>query len=186
MHWIDDVSAALYYDETKGRYQVEGLDHTLLEKTWHDMLQAFCSPGYVGELYTSNAPYDPLFWVIHTAGERLLAWRRILNYNNRKDLDETWGYTHPSGVPSDTGVVCDWSRVVPGISDFPECKEQVCTGHNADDLLPSEISGETYTNQAFYNFMDPYNEDLPYLYDNFKYSHCDAQGVKLSENNFFG
>ncbi|CAN0040552.1 unnamed protein product, partial [Laminaria digitata] len=31
---------------------------------------------HVGDMYTSSAPYDPLFWVIHPAAERLLAWRR--------------------------------------------------------------------------------------------------------------
>ena len=33
---------------------------------------------HVGELYTSAAPYDPLFWVIHPAAERLMGWRRKL------------------------------------------------------------------------------------------------------------
>ncbi|CAM9446404.1 unnamed protein product [Ectocarpus sp. 12 AP-2014] len=29
-------------------------------------------------MYTSAAPYDPLFWVIHPTADRLLAWRRML------------------------------------------------------------------------------------------------------------
>ncbi|CAN0096344.1 unnamed protein product, partial [Hapterophycus canaliculatus] len=33
---------------------------------------------HVGELYTSSAPYDPLFWVIHPTADRFLAWRRKL------------------------------------------------------------------------------------------------------------
>lgn len=33
---------------------------------------------HVGELYTSSAPYDPLFWVIHPTAERLMGWRRKL------------------------------------------------------------------------------------------------------------
>lgn len=33
----------------------------------------------VGEMYTSAAPYDPLFWVVHPTSDRLLAWRRLLS-----------------------------------------------------------------------------------------------------------
>lgn len=33
---------------------------------------------HVGELYTSSAPYDPLFWVIHPTADRLMGWRRKL------------------------------------------------------------------------------------------------------------
>lgn len=36
------------------------------------------SGRHVGEMYTSAAPYDPIFWVVHPTIDRLLAWRRIL------------------------------------------------------------------------------------------------------------
>ncbi|CAN0267180.1 unnamed protein product [Laminaria digitata] len=42
------------------------------------MLNSLCDVGHVGELYTSAAPYDPLFWVIHPTAERFLSWRRKL------------------------------------------------------------------------------------------------------------
>lgn len=184
MHWIDDVSPLVYFDEINGVYKIRGYHGDKLTQAWHDLLQAFCNPAYVGDLYTSNAPADPLFWVIHTAGERLMSWRRILSYTDKMPLDETWGYEHPSGVPSDTGTVCDWSKVTKD-DEMPECDKGLCTGHAEDDILPTDVMGETYTNIEFYHLMNPYNEDLPYLYDNFDYSHCEAQGVHLSVDSFF-
>lgn len=184
MHWIDDVSPLVYYDENKGVYKIRGYHGEKLTQAWHDLLQAFCNPAYVGDLYTSNAPADPLFWVIHTAGERLMSWRRILSYNNKMPLDETWGYEHPSGVPSDTGIVCDWSKVTKD-DEKPECDLAACIGHAEDDLLPIDVMGRPYTNIEFYHFMNPYNEDLPYLYDNYDYSHCEAEGVHLSVQSFY-
>lgn len=38
----------------------------------------FLGNRHLGEMYTSSAPYDPLFWVIHPTAERFLGWRRIL------------------------------------------------------------------------------------------------------------
>jgi peptidoglycan/xylan/chitin deacetylase (PgdA/CDA1 family) len=32
--------------------------------------------------------------------------------------------------------------------------------------------------------MDPYNLDLPYLYDSFDWPHCDEQGYKLSASHW--
>jgi hypothetical protein len=29
-----------------------------------------------------------------------------------------------------------------------------------------------YTNKAFMDFIHPHNDDLPYLYDNYDWSHC--------------
>lgn len=188
LHWIDQVSPMIYYDTKELRYRIKNLEAPHEDKQWHLVLQSLCSPAYVGELYTSNAPYDPLFWPIHTTAERLMNWKRILTNLGYVDFDQTWGYKHPANTPSDTGVVCDWDRIDSAAATLPRCEVSECEGHAADDVLPSGNftgAGEVYTNQEFYNFMDPYNADLPYLYDNFEWSYCDEQGYRMSSVNWF-
>ena len=55
---------------------------------------------------------------------------------------------------------------------LPTCTVGLCEGHGADDLLPYEIMGRRYSNLEFYNAMSPLRDDLPYVYDNFRWSHC--------------
>ena len=43
----------------------------LQDSLWELFLEALCNPGHVGEMYTSAAPYDPLFWVVHPTGASL-------------------------------------------------------------------------------------------------------------------
>lgn len=188
LHWIDQVSPMIYYDTKEFRYRIKNLEPHHEDKQWHLVLQSLCSPAYVGELYTSNAPYDPLFWPIHTTAERLMNWKRILTNLGYVDFDQTWGYKHPANTPSDTGVVCDWNSIGSNAATLPRCEISECEGHAADDILPSGNftgAGEVYTNQEFYNFMDPYNADLPYLYDNFEWSYCDEEGYRMSSINWF-
>merc|ERR1711964_318452 len=102
----------------------------------------------------------------------------------KMDFDETWGYSHFTAgqtAPSDTGRVCDWSNVTG--SELPHCSIGTCEGHRIDDVLPFVglvSDGDTYTNKEFYTFTHPYNEDLPYVYDSFEWSHCAAQGYVMN------
>jgi hypothetical protein len=112
-------------------------------------------------------------------------------------FDETWGYAHSTVAPSDTNLVCDWSGV--DATDFsstsfsdslssssslgmPTCVTGTCPGHGADDLLPFEgfatgdEAGVFFTNRQMYDFLSPFSEDLPYVYDNFAWEHCDKEG----------
>ncbi len=41
--------------------------------------------------------------------------------------------------------------------------------------------GETYTNAEFYEFMHPWNSDLPYTYDTFDYDYCTEQGYGFDD-----
>lgn len=112
-------------------------------------------------------------------------------------FDETWGYAHSTVAPSDTNLVCDWSGVdatdfsstsfsdsLSSSSSFgmPTCVTGTCPGHGADDLLPFEgfatgdEAGVFFTNRQMYDFLSPFSEDLPYVYDNFAWEHCDKEG----------
>lgn len=51
----------------------------------------------------------------------------------------------------------------------------ICPGHNENDVLEWEDflgTGDTYTNAELYTFIHPFNEDLPYAYDDFSYDYC--------------
>merc|ERR1711998_778771 len=122
----------------------------------YDLLyKALCHVGHAGEMFTSAAPYDPLFWVVHGLAERYLSFKRYAASTGNSTLDETWGYTHgkiTSGdtVASDTNVVCDWSTTRKDTYDMPNCQKATCPGHRADDLIPFtdfRNQGETYTNE---------------------------------------
>lgn len=88
-----------------------------------------------------------------------------------------------SALPSDTGVVCDWSNVT-GLG-LPRCAPATCPGHRADDLLPFEgllaDQAGLYSNLEFYNLTSPYNARLPYVYDSLSSWDGCADGSLLGE-----
>ncbi|CAM9513044.1 unnamed protein product [Ectocarpus sp. 12 AP-2014] len=187
LHWITPYTdGIIVYDEAHDRFVVAGHeeDEAFETKMWEKILHSLCDPGHVGELYTSSAPYDPLFWVIHPTAERFLSWRRKLATEETDvwALDETWGYSH-GHVVGETGVVCDWSGVGDDFLDMPSCARGICGGHGVHDTLPFDIKvkGETVkmTNLEWYKFIYPDNDDLPYMYNEFAWDHCAANGAYM-------
>ena len=135
--------------------------------TYDDLLNEMCHVGHPGEMFTSAAPQDPIFWPLHGLSERFVQLIRILAARNILSFDESWGYNHIPKVLSDTNVVCDWSSA----GDHPVCvRNTTCPGHRADDLLPftdlSWAPETSFTNVEFFSAIDPSNTDLPYVYDN--------------------
>eukprot|EP00622_Pseudochattonella_farcimen_P003177 FR738293.1.p1 GENE.FR738293.1~~FR738293.1.p1 ORF type:complete len:192 (+),score=12.81 FR738293.1:73-576(+) len=117
------------------------------------MMTFYCNPGMIGDQYTSYATNDPSFWPIHPTLERLWHLKRLAG---NETFDHTW-------------------EDVSG-----------CLGHNAHDVQPfQQLMGEKsqhhYSNKDLYDLLDPRNPDLPYLYENFEWSHCDEKGLNLAE-----
>ena len=98
---------------------------------------------------------------------------------------------------SDLGVICDWSSVDSSdATSLPTCTAGICSGHKADDELPFDISAATategqslsktlsakVTNQQLYDWLDPTNDAIPYVYDSFKYEHCAEQGIYIGSS----
>ena len=134
----------------------------------HDeLLDALCHVGHPGEMFTSAAPQDPIFWPLHGLSERFLQLLRLYKSEGKVELDETWGYTHMHMVLSDTHTVCDWEGVT-GMG-MPTCKQNsTCSGHRVDDVLPFKdvLPGKEYwTNRQFYKAIAPWSEELPYVFD---------------------
>ena len=65
---------------------------------------------------------------------------------------------------------------------MPSCLTGTCPGHGADDALPfaglaaGAAAGDFYTNLQMFAFLSPLSEDLPYVYDDFAWKHCDEEG----------
>lgn len=144
------------------------------------VVKALCHVGHAGEMFTSAAPYDPTFWPIHGLADRYLSLKRIQAHENETLLSQTWSYDHDGNSPSDTRRVCDWSKVGDTMG-LPDCYVGDCAGHRAQDLLPMGNfldRNESYTNEEFYKFMNPRNEELPYIYDSFtQWPACTDQAI---------
>jgi hypothetical protein len=140
-------------------------------------------------MFSSTAAFDPTFWPLHGAMERMADLKRVLiSQGEITDFDDTWGFKEYS---KDTPAayldgVCDWSRVA-GAGDLtlPECTLGVtCFGHNENDLL--EFSGfldtdDAYTNGGFWALLHPWSDALPYTYDTFEYDYCADDGYDFYE-----
>eukprot|EP00904_Undaria_pinnatifida_P008207 jgi/Undpi1/4516/HiC_scaffold_18.g07870.m1 len=179
IHWFAETTkGTVIYDTEDERFHIAG-DHgqAFEDAFWKKALDSLCDPGHVGDMFTSSAPYDPLFWVIHPTAERLLGWRRKLGREQGDEwpFDEGWGYDRGETV-GETGTVCDWSGVRDGTLDMPTCIKDICGGHNPEDVLPFKIKvhGEsrTMSNIEWFEFIYPDSEDLPYIYNEYRWDHC--------------
>jgi hypothetical protein len=155
---------------------------------WNDLLTELCHVGSPGDMFTSAAPQDPTFWPLHGNAERLVALYRVLDVQGKMTFDQTWGYSHSKNLPSDTGMICDWSEAT-GTLDMPTCTKGICPGHREDDLLPftdiAKDQGDTlYTNAEFYEMISPYSDDLPYAYDSLTYWEGCAGHSIVAQYNF--
>jgi hypothetical protein len=55
----------------------------------------------------------------------------------------------------------------------------ICSGHNEFDNIPfvDQFADEgIVTNADMYAFLDPWNADLPYVYDTLDFDYCVDQG----------
>eukprot|EP01035_Chromulina_nebulosa_P020096 gene20096-26092_t len=85
-------------------------------------LKVLEDPGYVGEMYSSGASFDPTFWPIH---------------GDITDFEESFAYPDYNVYSGEIYLQgrCDWSNVK-SIDDLtlPTCSsDSTCSGHDAND-----------------------------------------------------
>lgn len=58
-----------------------------------------------------------------------------------------------------------------------------CYGHRSYDVIDMVVLDDDtyYTNQEFYDLMDPAKDTLSYVFDHFTWSHCLDYGVDFSQ-----
>ena len=126
---------------------------------------SFCEvPYWPGDHFEAASPVEASFWPIHPAMERLLMMRELSN----PFTDKTW-------LPSSNDTAC--TKTTSG-----------CKGHNAYDVTVFKSTVKTARNAAFKtvhltneevrNAVLPSSDafTLPYVYNHFKWAHCDALG----------
>jgi hypothetical protein len=162
-----------------GNSDDDDADYT--EDDYIDILRSVENADQAGEMFTSAAPFDPTFWPLHGSIERLLGYKRMNVELYDLTFDETWAYPeYDASNGAYLDGVCDWSDVT-STSDFPTCTEsEICTGHYEDDVLEFGDfldEDEVYTNWELYEFIHPWNENLPYIYDSYDFDYCEDDGV---------
>ena len=182
--YITDYGADYILKDTNVYYGLEKYLEDADDDLKLKFLRAVEDPGIAGEMFSSAAAFDPTFWPLHGAMERLVDLKRIyIEQGYFTTFDGTWGfveYNKYSGAAYLDGV-CDWSKVA-GAGDLtlPTCTMDVtCYGHQENDQLEfSDFlgTGDTYTNAEFWEFMHPWTDSLPYTYDTFDFDYCDEQG----------
>ena len=82
-----------------------------------------------------------------------------------------------------------WIRLSSNHNNFDDtwvADDSVCYGHNPDDLQPwtGELFGLEGTtplsNTELYALMSPGTDQMPYVYDNYEWPHCTAQGFDMT------
>jgi hypothetical protein len=154
-----------------GLYNISSFSPLVDGFTADELLTELCHVGYAGEMFTSSAPQDPLFWSVHGDIERYVQLIRVLQYKGYVVLDETWSYKHAKGLASDVGAVCHWDGV-DGVK-MPTCATGTCPGHKEDDLLPfANLSPDLpryVTNRQLWDSSHPISGQLDYVYDALDY-----------------
>eukprot|EP01035_Chromulina_nebulosa_P020906 gene20906-27098_t len=108
-------------------------------------LRVLEDPGYVGEMYTSGASFDPTFWPIHGSSERLYDLKRILiSQGDITDFDETFSYPDYNVYSGDIYLQgrCDWSNVK-SVDDLtlPTCSsDAICSGLPTASIFQSGLA----------------------------------------------
>jgi len=123
------------------------------------VIEALCTNALsIGDQMESASPSDISFWPIHPNLERIWMIKKLSDTFS----DESWPFSGTS-LTSSSG--------------------ENCYGHGAHDLLPlgdiygypSSLEKTNLTNMDLYHLMDPMNDNLPYVYDDFTLDHCDRQ-----------
>lgn len=136
----------------------------------------------------ASSSLDPSFWVTHPTMERLWMFKRLTGTMT----DLTWPDADTYVLDEEAGTTS--LEVLSLYSDD-------CAGHRGSDVFPfglavddgdpgfmartgikgDEVSGNTLTNREILQALDPRVNKLSYIYDTFEWTHCDMDGIHMSD-----
>ena len=189
--YIDEYGAEYILKSTNVYYGLESYLEDADDELMLKVLRAVEDSGITGDMFSSAAAIDPIFWPLHGQIERLLGAKRIMiSQGLITDFDETWAFTEYNkyGGGAYLNGVCDWSNVAgSGDLTLPTCTmDEICSGHYEDDVLEFTNflnKNEEYTNIEFYDFIHPWSDDLPYTYDTWDFDYCADQGYSFTSDS---
>jgi hypothetical protein len=115
-----------------------------------------CDIGMIGDMFQGTSTNDVIFWVLHPNMERLWHAQRLASQYNLIAFDENWAESDAS-----------WS----------------CLGHKSTDptFLKNIFDSRNVvnSNQEVYESIHPARLELPYVYDQMTFPHCEAQGYNM-------
>jgi len=132
-------------------YQLPGYSEMESRKIHDQLLEMLSSPGHIGDMFQATSSNDITFWVLHGTVDRLWHFKRL---GNTENYDETWDPYH------------------------------TCYGHNPSNFQPFknlfDDEDRYYTNEELYQNLRPDKPQLSYIYDGFKWPHCEMLGYDMS------
>jgi hypothetical protein len=121
--------------------------------------KTICSTALsIGDMYSSSATIDPLFWVMHTTTDRLMTYKRAKDFTF---TDTTWPDSTCFGHSPGDELFFDVAAAI-GSSG---------TVTNYDLLLASDPKSADYS--------------LTAIFDSFDYSHCDYDTYPQFEKDYY-
>ncbi|CAM9515381.1 unnamed protein product [Scytosiphon promiscuus] len=136
----------------------------------------------MGESSQSSSPLDPTFWSMHPTMERLLVFKLLAGtFTDWSWPDEVGPWVGMDGTEYDVEI---------------STRSDTCYGHRGSDVFPYEILGDTINpeftfydrkgvntlqNRQLIKLFDPSENALPFIYDNFEWSHCEDLGFDFSD-----
>lgn len=131
------------------------------------VLELLCDPGMIGDMFTASSPLDITFWVLHPALDRLWQLMRM----SSPTYSETW-----------------------------LMQENECIGHGPNDIQPFSLeifnnphslasemgksTTELLTNTDLYQLLHPRGPALSYVYDDYRWRHCERLGFDMTYQPF--
>ena len=153
------------------------------------IVRMVCENGFAvdGDQLESGSPMDPSFWPIHGTVERLWLKKKLLGFSN-----EAW----PSDYSTVTGCyghnatdLVPFSFSLLDVDDDDDAaddalaaaanataNETVSLPAPTPAVMADALNASRYTNQELYDKMGPDSSAMPYVYQDFSWTHCSYAG----------